>query len=153
MGYLTPKQKQVWRLKSEGYTEASIGRKLKISRQIVHKAINVANRKIRQSLEETANINKIEIQTVSPTQGYLTGYSPHFNTNAFVTYSPRNGIQICYDYEGNCTKCQRKEKCREILIQKTENQNLILMEDINQMPPSKLAQALFSSREGQKKNE
>ena len=79
-----------------GYTEAGIGRKLNIKRQTVHKALNVANQKIRQALEETAKIDNIEIETVSPTQGYLTGYSPHFSTKAFVTYSPMNGVQIWY---------------------------------------------------------
>ncbi|MCW4031371.1 MAG: hypothetical protein NWE80_03305, partial [Candidatus Bathyarchaeota archaeon] len=97
LGYLTPKHRLIWRLKSEGFIEAGIGRKLDITRQTVHKALNVANMKILQALEETAKINKIEIQTVSQIQGYLTGYSPHFNTKAFVTYSSGNGIRICFD--------------------------------------------------------
>ncbi len=53
-GYLTLKQKLIWSLRSQGYTKADIGRKLKITRQTVHKALNVANQKILQSLEETA---------------------------------------------------------------------------------------------------
>ena len=100
---------------------------------------------------ETAKINKIEIQTVSPTEGYLTGYSPHFNTNSFVIFSPRNGIQICYDYEGNCRKCSRIKKCREIILEKARNKNLDFDEDFSKIPPSKLAQLLFSIKDGEKK--
>jgi hypothetical protein len=120
MGYLTSNQRLIWSLKNEGLTEADIGRKLDIKRQTVHKALNVANQKILQALEETAKINKIEVQTVSPTQGYLIGYSPHFETQAFVTYSPKNGIQIWYKHEGHCK------------------------EDTSRTPPSKLADILFS---------
>ena len=153
MGYLTAKQMHVWRLKSEGYTEAGIGRKLNITRQTVHKALNVANQKILQSLEETANINRIEIQTVSPSQGYLTGYSPHFNTEAFVTYSPKNGIQIWYEHEGDCKKCSRIKKCRETLLEEAKERKIDFGKDINKMLPSKLAQTLFSMIKGEIKNE
>lgn len=120
LGYLTPKQRLIWRPKSEGHSESSIGRKLKITRQTELKTIRVANRKIRQSLVEKAKINKIEIQTVSPTHGYLTGYSPHFNIRAFVTYSSKNGTQICCPGEDNCTRCNRANKCRKTLSKKME---------------------------------
>lgn len=153
LGHLTPKQKLIWRLKNEGYTEAGIGRKLKITRQTVHKAIKVANQKILQALEETANINRIVIQTVSPTQGYLTGYSPHFDTRAFVTYSSKNGIQICYLDEGNCIECNRANWCREILLKVARDRKIEFGEDISQTPPSKIAQALFSIIEGETKND
>jgi hypothetical protein len=85
LGYLTPRQRLIWSLKSDGFTEAGIGRKLGITRQTVHNALNVANMKLLEALEETAKINKIEIKTISTIHGYLIGYSPHFNTRAFVT--------------------------------------------------------------------
>jgi hypothetical protein len=152
-GYLTPKQTLVWRLKSKGYTEADIGRKLNISRQTVHKAVKVANQKIRQSLVETAKINKIEIRTISLTQGYLTGYNPHFNTNAFVIFSHRNGIQICHNYEENCGKCSRVDRCMENLLEKARNRKIDFVKETNQTSPSKIAHALFSTLKGKKKNE
>ena len=149
MGYLTSKQKLVWRLKSEGYTEAGIGRKLDITRQTVHKALNVANQKILEALEETAKINGIEIQAVSPAQGYLTGYSPHFSTGAFVTYSPSNGIQIWYEHEGDCKKCSRAKECRDALLDEAKERKIDFGKDVDKMLPSKLAQALFSKIKGE----
>jgi hypothetical protein len=149
MGYLTSKQRLIWSLKSEGFTGSGIARKLNIKRQTVHKALNVANQKILQSLEETAKINKIEIKTVSPTQGYLTGYSPHFDTKAFVTYSPKNGIQIWYKHEGNCKKCSRAKVCKETLLEEARERKLVFEEDASQMPPYKLAEALFSMITGE----
>ena len=155
MGYLTAKQKLVWRLKSEGYTEAGIGRKLEITRQTVHKALDVANQKILEALEETAKINRIEIQTVSPTQGYLTGYSPHFSTEAVVTYSPNNGIQIWYEHEGNCKKCSKEKMCRDTLLEEAKERKINFGKDVdvNKIPPSKLANALFSKIKGEKTND
>jgi len=153
MGYLTPKQRLVWSLKSEGYTEAGIGRKLDITRQTVHKALGVANKKILQALEETAKINRIEIQTVSPTQGYLTGYSLHFNTEAFVTYSPTNGVQIWYEHEGNCKKCKKAKECRDALLVEAKERKIDFGKDVDRMLPSKLAKTLFSKIKGKKGND
>jgi len=45
LGYLTLKQRLIWKLKNEGLTEASIGRKLKIRRQIIHREHIVNNGK------------------------------------------------------------------------------------------------------------
>jgi len=137
LGYLTQRQRMIGRLKSEGFTEAGIGWKLDITRQTVHKALNVANQKILQALGETAKINKIEIRTVFPSQGYLIGYSLHFSTGAFVTYSPKDGIQICYPDVGNCKKCNRANKCRETLLNEAKNRKIELEEDISQISTSK----------------
>jgi hypothetical protein len=152
-GYLTSNQRLVWSLKSEGFTEADIGRKLDIKRQTVHKALNVANQKILQALEETAKINKIEIKTVSPTRGYLVGYSPHFETEAFVTYSPKNGIQIWYKHEGNCKKCRRAKVCRETILEEARERKLDFEGDVSETSPSKLADILFSMITGEETGE
>jgi predicted DNA-binding protein (UPF0251 family) len=72
-GYLTSKQTQIWDLKSQGHQEAHIAKKLEITRQTVHKALDTANLKIGEALEETARINKIELKTLDPTRGYLLG--------------------------------------------------------------------------------
>jgi len=114
MGYLTPKQSLIWTLKRNGLTESSIARKLFVTRQTVHYALNAANQKIGESLQETANINKIEIETVDLAKGFLIGYSAHFKSQAFITFSAKNGIQIWYKHEGNCEKCKRLKKCKAL---------------------------------------
>ena len=148
LGYLTKKQSFIWSLSSNGLTEAGIARKLSITRQTVHHALNSANQKIGESLEETANINKIEIQTLNPTKGFLIGYSPHFKTQTFITFSAKNGIQIWYKHEGNCEKCKRQTACREVLLEEAKERKLPLQEPADQVLPSKLAEALFSAITG-----
>ena len=112
----------------------------------------MANQKIRKSLEEIAKINNIEVKTVSPTQGYLTGYSPHFDTTAIVIYSPKNGIQIWYKHEGDCSKCSRTKECRETILEEARDRKLVFEGDVNRMSPSKLAEGLFSVITGENRN-
>jgi hypothetical protein len=146
-GYLTPKQKLIWGLKNSGIPEADIGRKLKITRQTVNKAVSQANSKILQSLEETAKLNKIDIETLNAKEGFLSGYSSHFRTKAFVTFSSKNGVQVWYKHEGNCEKCKRLQSCRDMLLTEAYSRNFLVTEDNKETSPSKLADALFSKLE------
>ena len=144
-GYLTPRQKRIWNLKNKGLIEASIARRLNVTRQTVHKALNVANTKVSQALLETAKINKIRVMTVDPTDGILTGYSPEFKTTAMITFSAGNGVQIWYRHKGDCENCDQLQACRTTLLAEAEDRNIQLPEDSNSMQPSKLAEILFSS--------
>jgi predicted transcriptional regulator len=143
MSYLTSKQSLIWTLNSNGLTEAGIARRLFITRQTVHHALNAANQKIGESLQETANINKIEIETVDPVKGYLIGYSAHFKSQAFITFSAKNGIQIWYKHEGDCEKCKRMKKCKEVLLEEIRDRKLNLQDQSSRMLPSKLAEILY----------
>ena len=70
-GYLTAKQKMMWDLKSSGLQEASIARKLGVTRQTVHAALDTANLKIGEALQEVAKINKIEVEIMDSNRGFL----------------------------------------------------------------------------------
>ncbi len=142
-GYLTPKQTLIWDLKGNGLQEANIARKLNITRQTVHKALDTANIKINEALQETARINKIEIQTVNPAKGFLLGYSAHFKTKTFITFSAKNGIQVWYKHEGNCKKCSKIDACRDALLAEAKDRNFLLLDDTSKILPSKIAEALI----------
>ena len=150
LGYLTPKQKTIWDLKSSGLPEAGIARKLKVTRQTIHKAIDTANTKIGEALQETAKINKIDIQTLDPAKGFLLGYSSHFKTQAFITFSAKNGIQVWYKHEGDCQKCSKIQTCRETLLAEAKDRNFLILDETNKILPSKLAEALFAKIVGDK---
>ena len=143
-GYLTPRQKWIWNLKSKGLIEANIARRLNVTRQTVHKALNVANTKVSQALLETAKINKIKVKTVDPASGLLIGYSPEFKTTSMITFSARNGVQIWYRHEGDCENCDQPQACRTMLLAEAQDRNIELPESSDSMPPSKLAEFLFS---------
>jgi hypothetical protein len=134
--------------------EASIARKFKITRQTVHQTIGTANIKIAEALEETAKINKIETQKLFPEKGFLMGYSAHFKTQVFITFSAKNGIQVWYKHEGDCEKCQKLQTCQEMILAEAKDRNFLLLDDTSKISPSKLAEALFSKIAGEmEKNE
>ncbi len=148
-GYLTPKQKAIWDLKSSGLQEAHIAKKLNITRQTVHKSLDIANLKIEDTLQEIAKINKIDIEAINAHRGFLKGYSNHFKTSAFVTFSAKNGIQVWYKHEGNCEKCKKQEICRNTLLSEAKDRNFLLLDESSKILPSKLAEALFAKITGE----
>lgn len=148
-GYLTSKQKLIWDLKSNGFSEVNIARKLEVTRQTVHKALNIANSKVYVALEEAAKINKIRAKTIDPTKGILVGYSPDFKTKALITFSAKNGVQIWYKHEGDCKNCDQLQVCREMLLAEAKDRNVQLPKNADSMLPSKLAETLFSKITGE----
>ena len=77
------------------------------------------------------------------TKGFLMGYSVHFRTKAFITFSAKNGIQVWYKHEGECEKCNKIQTCREMLLAEAKDRNFLFPNDTSQILPSKLAEALF----------
>jgi hypothetical protein len=144
LGYLTPKQRTIWDLKSSGLQEANIARKLNVTRQTVHKSLDIANLKIGEALEEVAKINKIDVEILNADRGFLKGYSAYFKTQAFVTFSAKNGVQVWYKHEGDCEKCKKIQTCRDALLSEAKDRNFLLLDDTNKILPSKLADALFA---------
>jgi hypothetical protein len=143
-GYLTPKQCLLWGLKRGGIREADIARKLHVSRVTVHQAVARANLKVSKALEEAAHLNKIDVETVDAKKGFLSGYSAHFKTQAFIIFSAKNGVQIWYKHEGNCKSCKRLQACRDLLLAEAEERRFLVTEDPSQILPSRLADVLFS---------
>jgi len=149
-GYLTPTQKLMWDLKSTGLPEAGVARKLNVTRQTVHKALDIANSKILDSLQETAKINKIKIQTVNSATGVLVGYSTHFQTKALITFSAKNGVQVWYRHEGDCQNCEQLQICKETLLTEAKERDIPVSEDMGKMLPSEFSEILFSKLAGEK---
>jgi hypothetical protein len=143
VGYLTPKQQQLWRKRFDGYTQAEISREAKISRQTVSKSFNVIDSKVSKALFEAAKLNRIEIIEIDREKGYLLGRSPTFQTNALITFSDVNGLQLWYKGEGNCSECDSSEKCRETLTSEAKIRGIELFEDQKNMQPTLIADRLF----------
>ncbi len=139
----------MWGLKSSGIPEATIARKLNITRQSVHESLDNANNKIGKALEETAKINKIETQKIDPDKGFLLGYSGHFKTQAFITFSAKNGVQVWYKHEGDCEKCNKLQTCRETLLAEAKERNFLILDDTTKISPSALAEALIAKITGE----
>jgi len=95
-------------------------------------------------------INKIKIQTENPNLGFLVGHSAHFQTEAIVTFSAKNGIQVWYRHEGDCKNCEQLQTCKETLLEEAKDRNVPLPENITSMLPSEFTKTLFSKITGEK---
>ena len=142
-GYLTPKQLKIWDQKRRGSLEARIARELKVSRQTVHKAADVADSKVSQALMEMAKLNKIKVKTVNPAIGILSGFSSEFKTPVIITFSAKNGVQVWYKHEGDCKNCDHLENCRKTLLAEIEERNIQLPKSLESIPPTKISEFLF----------
>lgn len=146
-GNLTSRQIRIWSLKGRGLIEAEIARNLDVTRQTVHKALDIANSKVSEALLETARTNRIKVENINPTNGVLVGYSPTFKTTAIITFSTRNRVQVWYKHKEHCETCDQTNACREILLSEAEERGIQLPEEKNSMSPSRIAEILFSKIE------
>jgi len=142
-GYLTSQQRKIWAMRLNGYSQAKIARELGVTRQAINKYLNIIDNKVNEALLETARVNKIDLKRVDFKRGIALGYSPEFKVRVIVSYSASNGVQLWYEHKGQCEKCEKLDKCREILLVEAKERNLKLTETETTLPPSKLADTIF----------
>jgi transcriptional regulator with XRE-family HTH domain len=143
-GYLTSHQARVWNLFRKGMSQSEIASNLGVTRQAIHKTVNTASDRVLNALLDAAHINKLDIRKVDPTKGVLVGYSPGFRSRVFLTYSPKNGVQLWYEHKGQCEGCQRREECTQRLLDTAKEWEVDLTQDEKRLPPTRLAERLFS---------
>ena len=124
-------------------TQAEISREMNVTRQTVNKAFNAVDSRVSRALLEAAQINRIEINRVDTEKGFLLGRSPSLGMEALVTFSERNGIQVWYRGEGDCSDCSWLSSCKQKLLIEAEERGIQLPEEVEDVEPSKLAEALF----------
>jgi len=61
-----------------------------------------------------------------------------------VTFSARNGVQTWHYEQPDCGACRWEDNCRQRLLDEAEEREITLSEEDRQLPPSKLAHAIFS---------
>ena len=143
-GYLTPRQRYIWGLKTHGLTESDISRRAEISRQSVHIILNVAVDKISRALKETAEVNRIMPKHVDAAKGILIGHSLEFNHKVVITYSPSNGIRIWYAHDDDCRECNFDKSWAKIILKEAQQRQIRLTDEELQLPPHRLAKLVFS---------
>lgn len=143
-GYLTPRQRDLWRLRREGLTESGISRREEISRQSVHIILNVAREKISQALEEAAEINRVRIEHTDALKGILVGESLEFGHKVVITYSPSNGIRVWYAHDDDCRECKLDKSWVKVILKEAQERQIPLTDAELRLPPHKLAKHVFS---------
>jgi len=143
--YLTDRQLEIWSLRLKGLSKAEIGRMLGVTRQAVYDAEGVMLEKVENALIHTAESNMVEPRYVDSAKGILLGYSPSNQQQVIITFSARNGVQTWHYQQPDCSSCMWVERCRSRLISEAEERDVCLSAEEKRLPPSELAQRIFSS--------
>ena len=147
--YPTETQVEIWFLKRNKISGKKIAKKKEISPAFVSKAFVEAKKRIRSLLEETAKSNKITLSIINESIGFAKGFNHTFNVESYITFSPKNGIQVWYDHEGECTVCERYGQCRKIILQEYKERNIKIVDP--QLRPTDLGRHMFRILEEQAK--
>jgi len=142
--YLTERQLEIRRLLHEGLTKAEAGRRLGITRQAVHDAEGIMLEKVESALLHVAEASRVEVRHLDPSRGVLHGWSPATCNHVIITFSERNGVQTWHYEQPDCGLCQWRERCRRRLLDEAEERDVQLSAEEKELPPSKLAHAIFS---------
>lgn len=142
--YMTNTRMKIWDMRRSGLSQAEIGRRMNISRQAVHDALRIAHENVELALRHTAEANMIDVQYVDPERGILLGLSPPLGERVILTFSVRHGIQTWHYKDPDCSRCIWVERCRGRLLEEAEERGVRITDDERRLPPSKLAQAIFS---------
>jgi hypothetical protein len=142
-GYLTLREISIWALRRQNLTQSDIGRELGVSRQAVHKACRIIDKKIGQAFMDAAETNNFEIKTINLVDGVMFAYSPTNGIPVLVSFSKTNGLKVWYLYEGNCKSCNLESSCRSLLKSEAEERGIRLNAIDQLTPPTQLALEIF----------
>ena len=87
-----------------------------------------------------ANMNRIKIDEISTEVGFAIGYNPATGARTYITYSPEYRVQVWFDHEGDCQKCELQSECDRILRGLAREWELTIPADMN---PTQVAKTLF----------
>jgi hypothetical protein len=113
--YPTRRQNQIWMKRRLKIPPSVIAEELKVSRPFVSQAQRIAEQRIKKLIIIAAEMNRIQIENISPQYGFAIGYNPASETRSYITYSPEYRIQVWFDHEGDCQKCELASECDKIL--------------------------------------
>jgi hypothetical protein len=130
----------VWLRRRRKVAPSEIARELNVSRPFVSKAHRIAKQRVSKLLKNAAAINRITLNNSSPDHGFAVGYCPGTEATSYITFSPRFGVHVWFDHEGNCSECSESSECWRILTDLAEDWRVSIPAD---MPPTDFASMLF----------
>jgi predicted transcriptional regulator len=146
-GYLTTRLFAIWDLSRGGLSQTDIATKLSITRQAVNQAIQDATERVTRALTETAEINKLSVESIDPFHGILIGWSREFSVKAVISITKRDGMQVWYEHVADCAHCNKYYACQSYLFRSAKERGIALTKEQRKLAPSKLAQLLFGMKE------
>jgi hypothetical protein len=115
--YPTPKQSKIWLRRRQKALPSIIAKEFNVSRPFVSKAQRIAEERIGKLLKHAASVNRVKLDHMSTHYGFGVGYCATHQMDTFVLYSPKIGVQIWFDHDGECGSCAEERECKQTLEQ------------------------------------
>jgi hypothetical protein len=138
--YPTKQQSQIWLKRRSKVPPSIIAKELKVSRPFVSQAQKIAEGRIKKLLLSAAQMNRISIDDISTESGFARGFNPATSAKTYITFSPEFRVQIWFDHEGDCGKCELYSECDRILRGLAVEWEFSIPKEMN---PSQVAKTLF----------
>jgi hypothetical protein len=133
--YPTKQQGLIWLRRRQKERPSEIAKDLKVSRPFVTMAQKTAEERILKLLQHTASVNRVKIERLSTRYGIAKGYCHPYGADAYIFYSPKIGLQIWYEHERACGKCEMEDQCNKTLHTLAEEWEIPLPDN---RPPTEL---------------
>ena len=139
--FINEKQFEFWKLRRARVPNTTIASSFGISRQAVSKALLTIDGKIETSLLEMAKANKISVVKIDHQLGVLFGRSVPLGVDAIIFVSGSHGIQVWYEHDGDCERCEEYAQCIQLLWDYADELGVKLNQTAD---PTKMAEELFA---------
>ena len=138
--YPTSQQGLIWLRRRQRERPSKIAEELDVTRPFVSKAQRIAEARIDKLLRHAASINRIKVGHISTKYGIVVGFCPAYNTDTYILYSPKIGIQTWFAHKGVCGTCEQLDQCNDTLRQLAEEWEVPIPDE---RPPTDLSVYLF----------
>lgn len=143
-GYLNDREMSIFGMRRKRLRQVTIGKTLGVSRQAVHKTLNLIDNKIERAFTEVSESNNLEVKSINLVDGIMVAHSPAYRIPVIVSISQVNGLRVWYLYEGQCDHCSRYGACQELLLDEAKERGIHLSDEKRKQPPTELALRIFS---------
>ncbi|MFW9806435.1 MAG: hypothetical protein ACFFFK_06870 [Candidatus Thorarchaeota archaeon] len=113
--YPTKQQNSIWLRRRQKDRPSDIAKDLNVSRPYVSMEQRRAEGRIRKLIEHAASVNRVKIERLSARYGIARGFCHTYDSQTYIVYSPKIGVQNWYVHEGNCGTCELEDQCMETL--------------------------------------
>ncbi len=113
--YPTEQQSQIWLARRQGIAPSNIADKMEVTRAFVSKSLRKAEERIEDLIIHAAQINRIQLHHMSSRYGMGIGYCAAYKSETIIAYSPKMGIQVWFEHQGDCDSCADLKECTRFL--------------------------------------
>ena len=139
--YPTKQQSAIWLRRRQKAQPSDIAEDMTVSRPYVSQAQRIAEERIGILLKHTAKVNRIVLDNISSEYGFAVGYCHAHDSQTYITYSHKMGVQVWFSHKGDCDSCDLNENCNEVLRNLAEEWEITLAKDL---APTQLGETLFN---------